>query len=58
MIDTLHAKLVDTGRRLEALGKAMQNDNTTTLQLAKLADDCGLSLQFRLVHIQENEVEE
>ena len=44
------------GRKYEKLGKLMQDQNTPITKLFRAAHDCGLSLQFRLVDLLQQEV--
>ena len=40
--------LAETGKRLVALGRALQDEDATIRELTGLAMDCGLDLEFRI----------
>lgn len=49
--------LSDLGQKFVALGRALQSDDATLDELTRLAMDCGVQLQFRVVPVEAKEPE-
>lgn len=50
--------LNELGRKFVALGRALQDDDSTIDELVGLAMDCGIQLEFRISPMKPKEVED
>lgn len=49
--------LSELGQKFVVLGRALQSDDATLDELTRLAMDCGVQLQFRVVPVEAEEPE-
>ena len=40
--------MIELGKKLVSLGRALQDDSATLTELVSMAHDCGLQLEFRI----------